>query len=431
MKHCIVVGGGFAGLSASVYLADKNLKITLLEASPKLGGRAYSLFNKENNSYYDNGQHILMGCYDETIAFLRKINSIDKLDFQESLSISFVQRGGKIYKLFAPKILFPLNLLFAIMNYNALRLKDRLKIIDVFLDLLCGYSNNLIGKTVKEWLDSKNQTKNNHKAFWDIIIAGALNTTSEKASAELFSEILKQIFLTDNASSVIIVPDSGMSDLYIKNAVNFITDRNGIINLNERVIAVLTENDKIVKIKTNKNIYADFDFLVIAIPTHAIEKIDFLNSIKPNIPKLNYSPILNVHFWLNVNPFKEKFYGLIDSKIHWLFNHGNYISMTASSADELIGFKNDDIKTIFLSEIEKFFPIFKSEFVSGSKIIKEKKATFIPDILSNQIRKDICSPYDNLFLAGDWINTGLPSTIESAVLSGRLAANHVLSSLSN
>jgi squalene-associated FAD-dependent desaturase len=431
MKHCIVVGGGFAGLSASVYLADEDLKITLLEASPKLGGRAYSLFNKENNSYYDNGQHILMGCYDETIAFLRKINSINKLDFQESLSISFVQRGGKINKLFAPKILFPLNLLFAIMNYKVLRFRDRLKIVDVFLDLLCDYSDNLKTKTVKEWLDSKNQSENNNKAFWDIIIAGALNTTSEKASAELFSEILKQIFLTDNASSVIIIPDMGMSDLYIDNAVNFISTRKGIINLNEKVIAVLTENDKIVKIETNKNIYEDFDFLVIAIPTYAIEKIDFLNSIKPNIPKLNYSPILNVHFWLNVNPFKEKFYGLIDSKIHWLFNHGNHISMTASSADELIGFENDDIKTIFLSEIEKFFPIFKSEFVSGSKIIKEKRATFIPDIASNKIRKDICLPYDNLFLAGDWVNTGLPSTIESAVLSGRLAANYVLSSLNN
>jgi squalene-associated FAD-dependent desaturase len=431
MKHCIVVGGGFAGLSASVYLADEDLKITLLEASPKLGGRAYSLFNKENNSYYDNGQHIMMGCYDETIAFLRKINSIDKLVFQESLSISFVQRGGKINKLSAPKDFFPLNLLFAIMNYKVLRFRDRLKIVDVFLDLLCDYSDNLKTKTVKEWLDSKNQSENNNKAFWDIIVAGALNTTSEKASAELFSEILKRIFLTDNLSSTIIIPGTDLSNLYIEDAVNFISARKGIIKLNERVIAVLTENDKIVKIKTNKNIYADFDFLVIAIPTHAIEKIDFPNSSKPNIPKLNYSPILNVYFWLNVNPFNQKFYGLIDSKIHWLFNHGNYISMTASSADELIGFENDDIKTIFLSEIEKFFPIFKSEFVNGSKIIKEKKATFIPDIASNKIRKDICLPFNNLFLAGDWINTGLPSTIESAVLSGRMAANYVLSSLSN
>jgi zeta-carotene desaturase len=168
-----------------------------------------------------------------------------------------------------------------------------------------------------------------------------------------------------------------------------------------------------------------------AIPTHAIEKINFPGSSKPIIPKLNYSPILNVHFWLKENPFKEKFYGLINSKVHWLFNHGDYISLTSSSADEFIGFENDFIKTLFLSEIEKFFPIFRSKFVNNSIVIKEKRATFIPDVVSSELRNNIYSPFDNLSFAGDWINTGLPSTIESAVLSGKMAANYVLSLLNN
>ena len=71
MKRVIVVGGGFAGLSTSVYLAENNFEVTLIEASPKLGGRAYSLSNLSQNDIYDNGQHILMGCYDETITFLK------------------------------------------------------------------------------------------------------------------------------------------------------------------------------------------------------------------------------------------------------------------------------------------------------------------------------------------------------------------------
>jgi len=431
MKHCIVVGGGFAGLSASVYLADENLKITLLEASPKLGGRAYSIYSKENDGYYDNGQHILMGCYDETIAFLKKINSYAKLDFQESLSISFVQQGGIMNKLSAPKSLYPLNLLFAIMNYKVLRLKDRLKIIDVFLDLICGYSDNIEKRTIKEWLDSKNQSEENHKAFWDIIIKGALNTNSEKASAELFSEILKQIFFTDNFSSTIIIPGTNLSDLYIEDAANFISAREGDIRIGERVTGLLADNDRIVKIETNNNLYEDFDFIVLAIPTNAVEKIIFQNSSGPRIPKLNYSPILNVHCWLRENPFREKFYGFIDSKIHWLFNHGNYISLIASSADDLIGYNNDKINTLFLSELENYFPIFRREFVLNSKIIKEKRATFIPDIASNQTRKDIYVPFENFAFAGDWTDTGLPSTIESAVISGKMAANYVLSLLNS
>jgi squalene-associated FAD-dependent desaturase len=431
MKHCIVVGGGFAGLSASVYLADENLKITLLEASPKLGGRAYSIYSKENECYYDNGQHIFMGCYDETIAFLKKINSYHKLDFQESLSISFVQKGGIVNKLSAPKSMYPLNLLFAIMNYKVLRLKDRLKIIDVFLDLICGYTDNIEKKTIKEWLDSKNQSEDIYKAFWDIIIKGAFNTIPEKASAELFSDMLKQIFFTDNFSSTIIIPATNLSDLYVEDAANFISAGKGDIRIGERVTGLLADNNRIIKIETNKNFYEDFDFIVMAIPTTAVEKIIFQNSHGPRIPKLNYSPILNVHFWLRENPFSEKFYGLIDSKIHWLFNHGNYISLTASSADDLVEYDNDKINNLFLSEIENFFPIFRREFVINSKIIKEKRATFIPDIVSNQTRKDIYVPFENFVFAGDWTNTGLPSTIESAVISGKMAANYVLSLLNN
>jgi uncharacterized protein with NAD-binding domain and iron-sulfur cluster len=122
---------------------------------------------------------------------------------------------------------------------------------------------------------------------------------------------------------------------------------------------------------------------------------------------------------------------LINSNIHWLFNHGDHISLTSSSADDLIGFENDYIKTLFLSEIEKNFPIFRSEFVNNSIVIKEKRATFIPNVVSGVLRNNIYSPFDNLCFAGDWTNTGLPSTIESAVLSGKKAANYVLSFLNN
>ncbi len=103
MKKVIVIGGGFAGLSASVDLAENNFEVTLIEASPKLGGRAYSVEDPEFGSF-DNGQHILMGCYDETISFLEKIGSYSKLDIQDSLSIPFVRPGGAIYKLTAKKI---------------------------------------------------------------------------------------------------------------------------------------------------------------------------------------------------------------------------------------------------------------------------------------------------------------------------------------
>lgn len=429
MKRVIVVGGGFAGLSASVYLAENNFQITLIEASPKLGGRAYSLSNLSQNGIYDNGQHILMGCYDETIAFLKKIDAIDKLSFPESLRIPFVQSSGSIYKLDSPKYFYPFNLLIGILNYKALSLKERFKVIDFFLDLMCCSSCDLKEKTVAEWLKCKKQSENSIKAFWEILVVGALNTTIEKASAEIFSEVLKTIFLTGNKSATILLPNVGLTQLYVDDAVRYINRRNGIIILSEKVIGFEVNENAITKLITNKNSYENFDYVVFAIPPYALEKVVLESNQCLAIPKFRYSPIINVHFWLKENPFEEKFYGLIDSKIHWVFNHGHHITLTSSAADDLILLEEGEIKKLFSSELEKYFPIFHKEIVIDSKVIKEKRATFIPDIASNQVRNNFSYSIGKMIIAGDWINTELPSTIESAVLSGRMAAIKMISSL--
>ncbi len=429
MKRVIVVGGGFAGLTASVYLAENNFDVTLLEASPKLGGRAYSLYNQKYDDYYDNGQHILMGCYEETLSFLKKINSIDNIEFQNSLKVPFVQKGGGIAELRSYKKFYPLNLLLGILNFKVLSIKERLKVIDFFLDLMCCYSCDLQDKTVKDWLECKKQSANTIKSFWEILVVGTLNTTIEKASAEIFSEILQRIFLSGNEAATIVLPKASIEKFYVENANHFIKTNNGEIILSERVNRMEIKNNKILKIKTENKSYSDFDFVIMAIPEFAAKKIMTDSNISFDLPEFEYSPILNVHLWLKENPFRERFYGFIGSQIHWLFNHGKHISLTTSSADNLINLDSSEIIRHFCSEIELYFPIFKREMVIDSQVIKEKRATFIPNTASTERRKKFNWQLENFLVAGDWTNTGLPATIESAVLSGRIAATHVISSL--
>jgi squalene-associated FAD-dependent desaturase len=429
MKKVIVVGGGLAGLSASVYLSENNFEVTLLEASPKLGGRTYSIYNPSQKNYYDNGQHILMGCYEETLAFLEKIEMRSKLYEQESLNITFVEKGGKISYLNASKKFYPLNLLFAILNYKALTFKERLKVIDFFIDLICCESCDLQNTTVEKWLACKKQSPNSIKALWEILVAGALNTKSKNASAEIFREVITRIFLTGNKSSTILIPQTDLSNLFINSAVKFIQKRKGRISTSEKVEQIDFEKNSAIKIKTNKKNYKNFDFVVCAVPSSTVKKINCNINLQQYLPKFEYSPILNMHFWLKENPFKQRFYGLIDSKIHWIFNHSSHITCTTSSANEIISLNNGEIKRLFCSEIELYFPIFNSKMIVDFKIIKEKAATFIPDVDSTIDRKKFLNNFDNLFFAGDWINTGLPSTIESAVLSGRLAYENAVSKL--
>jgi hydroxysqualene dehydroxylase len=431
MKRVVIIGGGFAGLSAAVYLSEKNNNVILLEASPKLGGRAYSLFNKDHDEFYDNGQYIMMGCYDETLSFLQKINSLDKVSIQDSLSINFVKRGGEVLKLDSPKKFYPFNLLSGLLNYKALTLKERFKIIDFILDVICFQSCDLKDKTVADWLKCEKQNSNSIKSFWEILVVGALNTTIDKASAEIFHTILSKIFFGDSKSSSIVIPNVGLSQLYTDSAAQFVNEHGGKIILSERVKQINLKGDTAEEVITDKSTYNNFDFLISAIPAYAFENIICDNSkalTSLDIPVLNYSPILNVHLWLKENPFKENFYGLIDSKIHWLFNNKRHVSLTTSSAEWSTGLDNSTLLKEFYFELENYFPIFQSSLVIDHKIIKEKRATFIPNIESNQARMNFSSKIDNMIYAGDWVNTGLPSTIESAVLSGRLAAEKVVTS---
>ncbi len=433
MKKCLVIGGGLAGLTSAVYLSEHGFDVTLLEASPKLGGRTYSLYNRVTDDYYDNGQHILMGCYDETINFFKKINSLYKLSFQESLKICFVDRQKKIHKLDVPKYFYPFNLLIGILNFSAVKFKSRLKIIDFMLDSLCCIDGALDNLSAEDWLKIKKQPEDSVKSLWEILIVGAMNTTPNRASAKIFVEILKRIFFNGNKSATIVLPSTDLTNLYVNDAVSFIESYSGKVQTSQKVIKLEFQNDQIINVITDKQEFKNYDFVISAVPSYSLEKIikNSAQRIFDNfiIPRLNYSPILNIHLWLNHNPFMEKFYGLIDGKIHWLFNHGRHISLTVSSADELINLTEDEILSITLSELELFFPIFKQDFVDSFKIIKEKRATFIPDLSSVMKRENIKPVIGNLILCGDWFNTGLPSTIESAVLSGRLAFEKVLESI--
>ncbi len=282
---------------------------------------------------------------------------------------------------------------------------------------------------MKEWLDCKRQSGNSIKSLWEIITVGALNTRIEYASAEIFSDILKIIFFTGNRSSKIILSKVGLSGLYCEPASDYITRRGGKVILSERIIKFITEDNQIAGVISDKHEYTGFDAVLFAIPAYALEKISSESKCDLAIPELNYSPIVNVHFLLNKNTFTEKFYGLIESEIHWVFNHGSYITAMTSAAENLIGLEGEKISEFFASELKKYFPIFHKENIISSKVIKEKRATFIPDVSSNEKRNNFKESIKGMFVAGDWTDTGLPSTVESAVSSGRRAAQRIITSL--
>jgi hydroxysqualene dehydroxylase len=422
MKKCIVIGGGLAGLSTAVFLADKGINIELLEASPKLGGRTYSLKDQTTSDIIDNGQHILMGCYKETLDFIKTIKAEENFSFQKQLKVNFVKENFIQFPLKSGNSFYPINLLSALLNYKAVSLNDRLNLLKFFAKLHF-YSNAFLSKlTVYQWLLLEKQSEDIIKSFWEILAVGALNTNIKKASAKIFADILKKIFFRGNKASTIIIPKSGLTESFCNNSKIIIEEKGGTVSLLEPVLDFELSGEKIKSIKTNKREISGFDFVVSAVPYFILKNIiKERKRILDNID-FQYSTIVTIHIWLVKNNLQDDFYGLINSQVHWVFNHSSHLTLVISDADNLINTPKEVLFDLAAGQLEKYLRIGKEE-ITSYKVIKEKRATFIPsaDILGK--RPDSGTILKNFFLAGDWINTGLPSTIESAVKSGKMAAD--------
>jgi len=420
-KKCIVIGGGFAGLSSAAFLSSSGYIVQLLEASPKLGGRAYSFPDNKTNTVLDNGQHILMGCYKETLNFLKLIGAEKNLLYQNKLEIIFIKENYQLVPFKSISLFYPLNLLFGMLKFKAVSFANRLKLLKVLLKLPFYSPKKLSRMTVYDWLIKEDQDDQVMEAFWNILVIGALNTNIKNASAKMFVDILKEIFLNGNFAATIVIPKYGLSETYCEPAKSFIERNGGSINLSSQVTELIFSGTNIEKVVTTEKVYDDFDFVISAIPHYALEKI-IANEFILNNPGLSYSSILNIHIWLKENPITKNFYGLIGSPVHWIFNKGTHLNLVISDADHLIKKDDDELFEMVCSELKNYVNLDK-DMITSYKVIKEKRATFVP---SNEIinkRPSQQTAIKNFILAGDWVDTGLPATIESAVKSGKVAAD--------
>jgi squalene-associated FAD-dependent desaturase len=420
----LVLGAGLAGLSSAAYLVKSGFNVTIFESSGKAGGRAYSFTDKDTDEIIDNGQHILMGCYDYTLRFFDIIGAGSKFNRQDKLTVNFVKPGFNMLPLKAISSLYPVNLLIGLLNYKAITLPERLGLLKVFLKLMFYSSRDLEKLTVDEWLNREEQSGKIKKAFWEIIAVGALNADITKASAALFVYILKQIFIGGNKAASIVLPQLGLSESYCNDALQFIKNSGSTISFYETVTGVKSSGSRITEVQTSKRTIKDFNYVVSALPLYALKRV-LPEHNEFSLPELEYSSILTLHIWLKENRLEEKFYGLIDSPVHWVFNHGRYVTLVISSADSLISKSKEDLFDLCSRELELYLNI-KKEDVAGYKVIKEKRATFVPsnDVLKK--RPGTLTPYNNFFLAGDWTDTKLPATIEGAVKSGKLASDYII-----
>ncbi|MGE5497730.1 MAG: hydroxysqualene dehydroxylase HpnE [Syntrophothermus sp.] len=423
MKKAAVIGGGLAGFSAAVHLSNSGIKTFLFEASPKAGGRAYSLKDQISGDIIDNGQHLMMGCYTSTLRFLDLIGGSGNIFIQRDLEVNFADRSGKISRLAAGSAPYPFSLLQSVLNYDQFSWKDKAAVISFFLKLPFTDIESLKEISVADWLGRSGQTVNAVKALWEILAVGALNCSIEKASASVFAHILKQMFLKGGNAAKLIIPATGLTQMYCNQAADFIRSGGGEVYLSSPLEKIYTEQGRVSCLEFRNGRKESFDFAVLAVPPHSLARlIPEEAGLNCNFSEMKYSSILSVHIWISENNFREKFYGLIDSEVHWVFNHGRFLTIVISNADKFSDYSAEDIYKLVTAELKIYFRHFSEAHIVRRRVIFEKRATVIPDSGFLSSRPAAGTGLTNLFLAGDWTDTGLPSTIESAVRSGEMAA---------
>ena len=199
----IVIGGGFAGLSAATALADAGMRVRVLEARPSLGGRASTFRDPATGERVDNGQHILMGCYVETLRFLRRIGAADRVRWQDGLTVPMIDPRGHETMLRLPAVPSPFNLAGGVMAWDALEWRERWSIAGMAHALGRDIDPRL---TVRQWLVQCGQGPRLCELFWEPLALAALNRSIDQAAARHFVGVLARMFQGDASASALVLP---------------------------------------------------------------------------------------------------------------------------------------------------------------------------------------------------------------------------------
>ncbi len=440
----IVIGAGFAGLSAAAALAERGARVLVLEARPSLGGRASSFTDPATGERVDNGQHLMLGCYHETFAFLRKIGQESAVQVQADLEATFVDRSGCRTTLRCPPLPSPLHLLAGLLEWDALPARDRFSAFNLaaslrrarrFIRTGKGYLPASPGETVENWLVRNGQSARLREMLWDPLALAALNQEPAHAAAPVFVRVLAQMFGPDKRDSAIAVPLLPLSDLYAEPARRFVESKGGEVQTSSPAHVVL-EGDRLTAVECRGQ-RLTAPAVIAAVPWFALPElfggaVGALASVLEAAAATAPSPIVTVNLWFDRPALDVPYLGLPGRTFQWVFDKrqvfrssASHLSFVSSGAAPVVARSNEELGAIAAAELFEAVPAARDARILRSVVVREKRATFSlapgqPD------RPGTKTPVRGLLLAGDWIDTGLPATIEGAVMSGHNAARHLL-----
>jgi hydroxysqualene dehydroxylase len=411
-----IIGAGIAGLSAAVRLVDVGLKVIVHEAASFAGGRCRSYLDPTLGLIIDNGNHLLLSGNHEALDYLDRIGARETLHDPGAAIFDFADlKSGERWRLDLSEGRIPWWLFDRNKRVPGTALGEYFTPFGIFIKGR--------GATVGEAMGCEGPL---YERLWRPLLTSALNTDPPESSAALTAALLRETLAAGGKACHPLFAGHGLARSFIDPALAFLAARGSSVRFGDRLRTIRFEGERAVALdfdRAQQELSAD-DSVIVGVPPWIAKDL---------LPGLTapdeFRAILNVHFQIAPPLGQPAILGVVNAEIEWLFAFPDRLSVTISNADRLIDRPRDELAVEIWREAAELtgLPLDLPPW----QIVKEKRATFAATPAQDARRPDSRTQWANVVLAGDWVQTGLPATIEGAVRSGYKAASIVMASGAN
>lgn len=413
-------------MAAAVTLAGRGVPVTVYEAARELGGRARMVMHRE--TALDNGQHILIGAYRETLRLIRLVHP-DAAGALQRMPLAWRVHGR--FSLAASWPPAPLHLLAGLLRAQGVTRTERWSAVRFMATLRWRGFRLDRDTTVARLLAAHRQGDGMIRYLWNPLCVSALNTPPEKASAQVFLNVLRDSLASGRDASELLLARTDLTALFPAPAAEYVRARGGTVRTATRVTAIDPQHDGF-SIVTPGGV-ASASHVICALPPHQVRAflvgITALADAAETVGRLDYQPIVTIYFQFeDAVRLPAPMLGLDDATAQWLFDReaiagqrGLVAAVISAEGPHLELAQEDLAARVHAELVARCGPL---PPLAWHRVITEKRATF--SCTPHLRRPPSETPLRHLYLAGDYTAGDYPATLEAAVRSGIHCAEMII-----
>jgi squalene-associated FAD-dependent desaturase len=412
-KNVHIIGAGISGLSAAVRLANANYSVHVHEATQQAGGRCRSYFDAATNLTIDNGNHLLLSGNRHALAYAKSIGTEAGLVGPKRAQFPFVDLAtGQRWQLDLGDSRLPLWVFDEARRVPDTKLLDYLALIP----LVWAGTGRLVGDAIR--CDGAL-----YQRLVQPLLLAALNVDPPEGSAGLAGAIVRETLLAGGQACRPLIARDGLSAVLVEPAIKLLQDKGASIQFGHELREFAIAGSHVGGLKFGGDAIAigPDDAVVLAVPPRPAAAL--LPGLKT---PSKFRAIVNAHFRFDPPPDAPPILGVVGGLVEWLFAFPQRLSVTISNGDRLVDMPREELALAIWRDVCKASGLSSELPLPPWQIVRERRATFEATPEQNALRPGPVTSCKNLFLAGDWTDTGLPATIEGSVRSGDRAADLVL-----